>query len=270
VDPATGEKRYESKVASGHWAGGAGGYGFLSDIMASDGENISMRNVGFSKELKNAKGRGLIVATTGLLEDAWFHRQEWSGAGGKGKLIVFGDGRSFSIGSPYTGLKQRRKGKYEQFNQVGHFHQKFARYKEDFFPVGTTITARGKAAPPKPAPKQDPKVKKKKRRKPKGPAGRSLWSRDWKFQPRAMILAGDKLCVSGWIDAVVIEVKTGRPKDTSNPDPHDSVIRVLSADKGEQVFELKIESEPVFDGLAAAYGKLFMAMKNGKLLCLGE
>jgi outer membrane protein assembly factor BamB len=270
VDASTGEKKYESKVASGHWAGGAGGYGFLADILASNGETITMRNVGLSKELKAGKGRGLIMASTGLLEDSWFHRQEWSGGGGKGKLIVFREGQSFSVATPYAGLKNRRKGKYQQFNQVGHFHQKFTRYKEEFFPVGTTISARGKAPAPKPAPKPDPKAKKKKRGRTRTPAGKSLWSRDWKLQPRAMVLAGDKLCVSGWMDAMIVEVKSGRPKNTANPDPHDSVLRVLSADKGEQVSELKIESEPVFDGMAAAYGKLFLVLKNGKLLCLGE
>ncbi len=265
VDVRTGEQRCAGTVASGHW-GNDGKWGFLADILASNGEEISMRQVGFTKELQKTGGRSrLIVATTGLLEDTWFHRQGWSGAGNRGQLIVFDDERSFGVDSPYTGLKQRRKGKYHQFNQIGHFHQKFARYKEEFFPVGTTISARGK---PQEASKEKGKNKKRNRRR--GPGGKTLWSKDVKLQPRAMVLAGDKLCVSGWLDAVVIEPKTGRPKEPENPDPHDAVLRIYAADSGEQVSELKIASEPVFDGMAAAGGRLFLTLKNGALLCLGE
>jgi hypothetical protein len=84
-----------------------------------------------------------------------------------------------------------------------------------------------------------------------------------------MVLAGDRLVMAGWADAVVVETKTGRPKDPANPDPHDSYLRVLDAGTGERVSELRLGSEPVFDGLAAAYGRLFLSLKNGKLVCLG-
>ena len=246
VDARTGKQRCAAKLASGHW-GNDGQWGFLADILVSDGKTISMRNTGFDSELKMARGRGPIVAATGLLENSWFHRQGWSSAmGGKGQLIAFDENRSFSVASPYTGLKKRRKGKFQEFNQDGHLHQKFTRYKEEFFPVGTTIASRG------------------------GRKGEDAWSKDIALQPRAMVLAGDRLCIAGWIDAVAIEMKTGRPSDPVNPDPHDSVLRIYSADKGELLSESKLEAEPTFDGMAAAYGKLFLSLKNGKLLCLGE
>jgi len=246
VDARTGKQRCSGKLASGHW-GNDGQWGFLADILVSDGKTISMRNTGFDNELNQARGRGPLAAATGLLEETWFHRQGWSSsAGGKGQLIAFDEDRSFNVASPYTGLKRRRKGKFQEFNQDGHFHQKFTRYKEEFFPVGTTIASRG------------------------GRKSADTWSKDIALQPRAMLLAGDKLCLAGWIDAVAIELKTGRPRDPANPDPHDSVLRIYSAGKGELVSESKLEVEPTFDGMAAAYGKLFLSLKNGRLLCLGE
>ena len=253
VDVWTGRKKYDTRLASGHWgrgkASGAprGRLGFLPDILVSDGTSINMRHTRFNKELKGGRGGG-IVATTGLLEDTWFHRQGWSARGTKGQLIVFDKNRSFDVVNPYTGLKKRRSGKYKQFNQVGHFHQKFSRYKESFFPFGAKISARGPG----------------KRR------AATAWSKVEKFQPRAMVLAGDKLFLAGWLDSMLIELKSGRPKNPDNPDPHDSVLRVYSAGKGERVSELKLASDPVFDGMAAAYGKLFVSLKNGKLLCLGK
>jgi outer membrane protein assembly factor BamB/SAM-dependent methyltransferase len=246
VDVWTGRQRCGGMLASGHW-GNDGQWGFLADILVSDGKTISMRNAPFDNELNKIRGRGLIIATTGLLEDAWFHRQGWSSVmGGKGQLITFDADRSCSVTNPYTGLKQRRKGKFKEFNQVGHLHQKFTRYRAEFFPVGTTIWSRGKRK------------------------GENTWSKDVELQPRAMVLAGEKLCMAGWIDAVAIEMKTGRPKDPTDPDPHHSVLCIYTADRGELVSETKLEAEPVFDGMAAAYGKLFLSLKNGKLLCLAE
>jgi outer membrane protein assembly factor BamB len=44
----------------------------------------------------------------------------------------------------------------------------------------------------------------------------------------------------------------------------------VSADSGEKLTEYKLESLPVWDGLAAAGGKLYMTTLTGKLACLGE
>jgi len=244
LDARTGEQRCTATVASGHW-GSDGQWGFLADILVSDGRTINMRGLHFDKELGRARGGGPLVASTGLLEDSWFHRMGWQGMGARGQLITFGESGSFSVVNPYTGLKHRRKGQFKQFNQVGHLHQKFTRYREEFFPVGTTITCKRRGAG-------------------------SGWSKDVTFQPRAMLLADDKLCLAGWTDAVVIELKTGRPKDPANPDPHDAYLRIHSADSGELLTQTKLESEPVFDGMAAAGDRLFLSLKNGKLVCLGE
>jgi len=220
----------------------------LTDLLASDGTPLNMRQTRFDKELKTGKGRGGLVAATGLLEDTWYHRQGWSGGGGKGQLIVFGGGLSFSVGNPYTRLKHRRKGMFKEFNQDGHLHQKFTRYREEFFPLGATILARTA-----------------------GKKAEDAWSRHEKLQPRAMILAGGKLVLAGWIDdTLLVELKSGRSKDPGNPDPHESVLRVYSAAEGAPISECGLEADPAFDGIAAAYGDVFISLENGKLLCLGE
>ena len=85
-----------------------------------------------------------------------------------------------------------------------------------------------------------------------------------------MVLAGENLFLAGWLDAIAIELKTGRALSKDNPDPHDSVLRVYSAATGERTAEYKLDSDPVFDGAAAAYGNLFISLKNGKLVCMGK
>jgi len=245
VDLATGEQRHFTTLASGHW-GDDGQWGFLSDILSSeDGSRIGMRQAGFSKVLKRGKGDAMQRAT-GLLDASWFHRKLWQHGNKRGKLVVFDEDRTVTAGNIYTGLKQRRKVTNlrqpgSKWNQVGHLHQKFTRYlKDDWFPVGTDLVSKGKGC---------------------------NWQTHEAFQPRAMVLADGKLCVAGWLDAMVVKLKSGRAKDPANPDPRDSVLRIYSGSDGAQLWECDLSSEPVFDGMAVAEGRLYVSTKDGKVTC---
>jgi len=68
---------------------------------------------------------------------------------------------------------------------------------------------------------------------------------------------------------VTIEKKTGLPVGGKLAD-RISVLRVYSAEHGRRISEYTLESEPVWDGAAAANGKLFLSLKSGKVVCLGE
>ena len=48
------------------------------------------------------------------------------------------------------------------------------------------------------------------------------------------------------------------------------VLRVFAAKDGSRVADYELGSEPAWNGAAVAYGKLFLALKNGKLLCFGQ
>jgi outer membrane protein assembly factor BamB len=247
LDLSTGEQLHGATLASGHW-GGDGQWGFLSDILSSeDGSRIGMRRTGFDRQLKKG-GRGAIQSETSFLDASWFHRKQWRRGGSSGKLVVFGEGQTVAAVNIYTGLKQRRKvtnlrqggGKW---NQVGHLHQKFTRYLEDeWFPVGTDIVSKGKGC---------------------------SWRIHETLQPRAMVLAADKLCVAGWRDAMVVKLKSGRPKDPDNPDPRDSLLRLYANVDGAKLWECDLSAEPVFDGMAVAGGRLYLSTKDGRLTCFG-
>ncbi len=62
-------------------------------------------------------------------------------------------------------------------------------------------------------------------------------------------------------DAGAFEAMTGR---------RGSVLRVMRAADGSTLSELKTQRVPVFDGLIAAGGRLYMATMDGALVCLGE
>ena len=88
---------------------------------------------------------------------------------------------------------------------------------------------------------------------------------DWvKIRIRAMVLAGKRLFVAG-------------PPDVVDPDdPYAAfegrkggMLGVVSASDGEMVAEYSLPAPPVFDGMAAARGRLFVAGTDGSVVCFG-
>ena len=49
-----------------------------------------------------------------------------------------------------------------------------------------------------------------------------------------------------------------------------AALLALSATDGAELGRRQLDSTPVLDGMAAAYGRLYISMKNGSLLCLGK
>ena len=47
------------------------------------------------------------------------------------------------------------------------------------------------------------------------------------------------------------------------------IFAIVSCENGEQIARNKLDSPPVFNGMAAARGQLYLALQNGKLMCLG-
>jgi len=46
-----------------------------------------------------------------------------------------------------------------------------------------------------------------------------------------------------------------------------AVLCVVSVVDGKKLAEYELESQPVFDGMAAANGRLYLATKDGRILC---
>ncbi len=48
------------------------------------------------------------------------------------------------------------------------------------------------------------------------------------------------------------------------------LLMAISASDGTELAQYQLDSSPVFDGMAAAYGRLYVSMEDGSLLCLAE
>lgn len=81
------------------------------------------------------------------------------------------------------------------------------------------------------------------------------------LQVRAMIQAGDMLFFAG--APVAGGERSSTPRDTD-----DGLLIVVSTRDGSVVGELPLERPPVFDGMAAAGGQLYLSLENGSVACL--
>jgi outer membrane protein assembly factor BamB len=88
---------------------------------------------------------------------------------------------------------------------------------------------------------------------------------DWvPVRIRGMVLAGKSLFVAGPPDAI----------DAADPMASfegrmGAVLRAYSAADGTMLAEQKLDAPPVFDGLIAAEGRLFLSTTDGRLICMG-
>ena len=89
------------------------------------------------------------------------------------------------------------------------------------------------------------------------------WARGIPVAARAMLHAGATVVVGGSPDVVdredpwkMIEGRGG------------GRLVMVSAANGKILAEFPLESPPVLDGMAAARGRLFVALQSGKLVCL--
>jgi hypothetical protein len=235
-----------------------------------------MRHLQFDMSLGSTRDsrRNTLVSTTGLLEDLWAHRLNWTlGATSQpksfdakvpfGKLIVFDDRMAYGVQSFYTVLKHTKSMWPE--THTGHLHQKYARYTTDQFPIGNRVFAMEQDD----SPSQPAKTQRRTAGNLEGtPAGRPKWSQSMPLQIRAMVLTDPYLFVAGWEDAVAVDpAEHGVPMDGGSKQ---AWIWTLDANDGRTVSRLRLDADPVFDGMAAAYGRLYLPLQDGALICLGD
>lgn len=97
----------------------------------------------------------------------------------------------------------------------------------------------------------------------KGDKGR--WMERVPVRVRAMVLAGDRLFVAGPPDVI-------DPKDplAAFEGRKGGMLYSIDAATGDRVSEQALDSPPVFNGMAAAHGRLVLALEDGAVACFGR
>lgn len=237
--------------------------GALPDILSSQNGLVFMRHSSFDKEsLSRRQPAPHIFSPTGYLDDNWWHRTYWvygddtkSGYGGwwqsgnklpAGRILVFNDDTVYTFGHNfYAGqnsaqfgrgekyilaANEKREGKEPDYSVAAKEHKEGNYLKTDWTKIRTTPVK---------------------------------WSDELPFHVRAMVLAGDTIFMAGpYGDAV-------RSDDAFNG-KRGVRLAAASTTEGKLLASYQIDALPVFDGLAGANGKLYLAMKDGSVACFGS
>jgi hypothetical protein len=91
------------------------------------------------------------------------------------------------------------------------------------------------------------------------------WSKRVPLIVRSMVLADKTLFLAGPPDSGN-DVDALAGLDGSKG----AILRAVSAEDGKKLGEYKLYLPPVFDGMAAANGRLYISMKNGQVFCWAE
>jgi len=287
LDAATGRKLSETALDPESAKVG------LPDILTCDGEYVYMRSQVFdlegspiqipgARDVQKQAGPGThLFCPTGFLDDSWWHRSYWvfgrsfaSGASGyymagrfapSGKLLVFDDATVYG----YT-----RKPQYFRWTTPLERHL-FASSKEpDVLRKPRKPAARKAASAARPSVSkaqllaretQDAKIA-------------HQWTQDVPLQVRALVLSAGTLFVAGPPDVLdeVQALATYDQPETQNllasqaaslQGAKRSLLWAASVTDGSKLTELSLPGLPVFDGMAAAHGRLYVVTQPGEVLC---
>ena len=225
--------------------------GAVADILTCDDTGLYLRHVKMDWELTapppeqfvwGLKGDTHLLAGSGFLDDTLFNRTVWQYGNriDRSQMLVI-DGTDVYGLRVYEGISWNCP-----VHNVGDGHLIF----------------RQDVSRPVPKPRRQDL-----RRMIRIPTERYAWHTRVPLRVSAMLLAGDpaqRLFVAGVPDKVArddplafIEGRRG------------ARLLVLDAETGKQTAQIELDAPPVWNGMAAAYGKMYLTDTRGKLICLG-
>ncbi len=203
--------------------------GARADILSGDGNHVYLRDLVFDKRgAALPEGSPHLFTLTDFLDDAWAHRSYW----------IFGTRCSIS-----TGCSGRDK------NLI---------YGRLLVFDGSTIYGYGRSTIHWSNQLQDGAYRLFAVERGEGTA---RWDRPVTLQVRAMVLTDKVLFVAG-LPADAGHGPGGRD------DSQGGLLMAISASDGTELARYRLDSSPVFDGMAAAYGRLYISSTDGKVLCM--
>ncbi len=263
--------------------------GANSDVLVSEGDGVYMRQKKLTPDLGempvpvlSSKGEQdvgrHVFSTAGLLDDSWYNRtfwmysQRWPGfqfahQGPKtGQLLVVDEERTYAVQPFYRrnvhslmffpGKEGYLLYADRNDNEPQIVGEPGARRAVEWLPQ-SHIPREGNPGLDSPAFGLDKMIGYTRAESP-------LWAKFIPIRIRAMAKAGPTLFVAG-------------PPDELDPaDPYAAFegrrgarLAAVSAADGTELAKIDLPSPPVFDGLIAARGKLYVCLEDGSLACLG-
>ena len=206
--------------------------GLLNDIASTDGSNVFIRHMQISSTGKPAARR--LYSTAGYLDSSWFNRTYWNidNIKNTGVMIAGGD---LAYGVESYGSSTR--------NAV--FEPGGRGYRLTCYRLSQSADQRAKSG---------------------GKSGKNIvWQKHVPIRITAMIRAGDKLFVAGSPDIADPDDPYGAWEGRKG-----GILAVFDATGGEKLSEIKLNSPPVWDSMAAAEGRLLISTMDGGIICFAD
>jgi len=208
--------------------------GALADVLVSDGSSVFMRQV---KVFGEEKTKPYVFSTAGFRDATWFNRTRWAiGAVAQAQPLVFDDDSAYGVRA-YPGTRRN------QFFYPGE--QGYLLFASQLKPTASRRS-------PGEARRSDGRQKSALR-----------WSVRVPVRVTAMVLADRKLFIAGPPDVVDPADPLGAFESRKG-----GRLWAVSASDGQRLAEVRLDSPPVFDGMAASRGRLYVSTTDGGVLCL--
>jgi len=280
LDPLTGKELsrtpiYDINPETDIQKGGERGFdmeGVKTDLITGDGEKVYIKHKGFDREgaVTSRGDKPHLMCAAGVFDDQWFVRSYWLigtnvgvGWGGWANVAaVVPQGRILC----WDGEKTWGYGRIRiQSAATGHRADAYHLFCKEKPAAAPVVEEK---------PKSDGKAKKR-RSAPSGPPAKLVWSQQDSLLVRAMVKVGDALVVAGPPDLGIKDSKVLQFKNEPEAlagflGKKGVFLRVVSATDGEKMSECALHAMPVFDGMSAANGKIYLSLKNGVLECRGR
>ena len=232
--------------------------GALTDVMTAGGESIFMRHMRFDGKLvQQEEKRPHLFSTSSLLDDTEHHRSYW--------VVGTGDFSRTPVAYPWIVTKSLAVpyGLMLVFDDktVWGIHRIASRKDKDGYAVFA-------------APRGDPSDEESllpdfAERSGKKVVGGRSWTVGLAMRPRAMVRADNCLFIGGMPDRPVPKPPSP-PGNTAFEGKTGGLLYIVSCGDGRTLARVKLESAPVWDGMAAARGRLYVATRDGRLVCMGQ
>jgi len=215
--------------------------GATNDILVADADSIYLRHMRFNDKLEiEASPRPHLYATSSLLDDWEHNRYYW--------ILGTGDLARTPVAYPWI----------VHSDLSVPFGLMMAFDEDTVWAVRRAGGRRGSRIEPGiyAMPRPDPSDAAnflpdfQKRTTTKSRAEAISWKSGLKKNARAVLHAGDKVVIAG--------------RDTNG-----GFMQMLSTFDGRLLGELPLKASPVWDGLAAAGGRLYLSLDNGMIVCFG-
>jgi hypothetical protein len=219
----------------------------LPDILVSDGANVYMRDMQFQPddlsqhEITGKRVGYLRPNDGGLTERTWFNSAFWQYQAAAAQMIVFDAQAAYGIMAQNKLISKS--------------------YGQDIYTVGDgyrifRVDLSRRLA-------QDADGQGSGKRRKAGARPGQQWETRVPVRAQSMVSTPRFLFLAGAPDIV----------DPSNPwgaleDRKGGLLQIYRKEDGEKMAEYTLQSTPIFDGMAAASGNLFVTLRDGSVVCL--